>query len=183
MLDTLQIIFWSIAYILIIVAGFESTDTKKVSMPYVASVLIFSWEIVALVNYRHWGHFVWISLDLLIVAFGFYFLKSNWQRLNYALGICITVIALFFLFDVSGGMLISSFVIDLIMSVDFLIKRKQLSGKMKTLIAITKLIGDAFAGLYYSSQSVLITAIAFAVLICNSVYLYLCWCENDVSSQ
>ena len=82
-----------------------------------------------------------------------------------------------------AGMLISVFVIDLIMAINFLIQRKKLSPKMKTPIAITKLLGDTFAGLYYAPQSNLIGIIACVVFMCNICYLYLCLEESGLPER
>ena len=89
-------------------------------MPYVAGVLNFSWEFVALVNSKgDWGHIAWFSLDVVIVTFGVWYLRSARQRFTYLASILILIATLFFVFDLENGMLISVFVIDVIMAVWF----------------------------------------------------------------
>lgn len=75
MLDTMQILLWSVAYVLIIAAGFLSRDTRKVAIPYAASVMNFAWEACALqLTKDFWGHYFWFGLDLFIVGFAFFYL-------------------------------------------------------------------------------------------------------------
>lgn len=96
MLDTLQVIFWSITYVLIIIAGFQSQEIRKVSMPYIAGVLDFAWEICALYNSQgFWGHILWFALDLIIVFFGFRYAKSSIHRNKYIVSIIISTLFLF----------------------------------------------------------------------------------------
>lgn len=75
-------------------------------------------------------------------------------------------------------MLYYSFIIDLIMAVCFITDHKKLSPKLKIPIAVTKLLGDACAGMHYASDSWFIALIACIVFVCNVYYLYLC--EEEV---
>lgn len=175
MLDTLQVIFWSITYVLIILAGFQSRSIRKVSMPYVAGVLNFSWEICALYHSGGmWSHILWLSLDAGIVYFNFVFLSTGIQRTRYAVAILICSLLLFYIFAFPMGMLISVFVIDLIMAAVYLLERNNLSPRLKVPIAVTKLIGDTFAALFYAPSSAFVAFLAVIVFLCNCVYLYLC---------
>lgn len=175
MLDTLQIVLWSVTYVLVIIAGFQSRKIKRVSMPYLAGILNFAWEICALLNSRgFWGHALWITLDIFIVFLGICFAKSNKHRVQYILSITAFTLILMYIFTNPAGMLFSVFVIDLVMAISFLADRKKLSPKLKVPIAVTKLLGDAFAGLYYAPQSNLVGIIAGIVFMCNVCYLYLC---------
>jgi len=180
MLDTLQIVFWSITYVLIIIAGSQSKILRKVSMPYIAGILNFSWEIRALYNSNgFWGHIMWLTLDLAIVYFSFKYIPTNKGQYIYTLSIIISTFLLLYIFTLSNGMLFSVFIIDFIMAICFLVDRKKLSPKLKVPIAVTKLIGDTFAGLYYAPQSIFIAGLAGLVLFCNMAYLYLCIWENE----
>ena len=179
MLDTLQILFWSITYVLIIISGFQSRRIKQVAMPYVPGVLNFTWEICALYHsHGMWGHILWLSLDLVIVYFGVRYAKNRKQQILYITSIMVCLMMLMWIFALPNGMLISVFVIDLIMAVSYLYRRKSLSPMLKVPIAVTKLIGDAFAGLYYATQSNLVGIIACVVFMCNASYLYLCIDES-----
>lgn len=184
MLDTLQIIFWSVTYVLIIIAGSQSRKIRKNSMPYIAGVLIFAWEICALYNSKgFWGHIMWFSLDLAIVYFSFKYIKTKKSKIIYTLSIFISTILLMYIFTLSYGMLFSSFIIDFIMAVCFLADRERLSPKLKVPIAVTKLLGDTFAGLYYAPESVLVAILSGVVFLCNILYLYLCVKETKKTSH
>lgn len=175
MLDTLQILFWSVAYVLIIIAGTRSRKIQKVSMPYIPGVVIVAWEICALYNSGgFWGHILWLSLDLGIVYFGFRYAKNLRGRLAYGTAILVTTTVLMYIFTIPDGSLISSFILDLLIAVFYLVDRKKLSPELKVPIAVTKMIGDTFAGLYYAPQSGLVAVIAIAVFVCNLCYLNQC---------
>ena len=68
-------------------------------------------------------------------------------------------------------MLISVFVIDVIMAIAYVIEFNRMSPILKIPIAITKLFGDLFAGLYYGIDRPIIGIMAIAVLILNFIYL------------
>ena len=176
MLDNLQALFWCITYVLVIIAGFKSQRFKKISMPYLAGVLNFAWEFTALNLSRGSNliHILWFGLDLIIVYIGYRFLEDKKKKLLYLTVIFILSVLLKYIFDLSGGMLISVFVIDLIMAIVYLFEFKQISRYLKIPIAVTKLIGDFFAGLFYCNELKLVAVIAVIVFICNSTYLFLC---------
>ena len=175
MLDTLQVIMWSLTYVLIIVAGIQSRSIRKISMPYIAGVLNFAWEICALyTSGGMWGHVLWLTLDLLIVFFGFIYASTNRGRMIYVASIVISTVLLMYVFTLPRGMMISVFLIDLIMAVCYLLECKKLSPKLKTSIAVTKLLGDMFAGLCYARGSIFVAIVAGVVFVCNCYYLRLC---------
>lgn len=175
MLDTFQVILWSITYVLIIVAAILSRKEEKVSMPFVAGVLNFSWEICAVLHSRGlWGHVIWLSLDIAIVLSSFLFIQSRRNKIMYVVAILLSTVLFRFAFTLQHGMLFSSFIIGLIMAVWYLIDRKKLSSKLKVPIAFTKLLGDLFAGIYYAPESVFIGVLAVLAFYCNIAYLYLC---------
>ena len=183
MFDILQIVFWSVTYILIIIASFQSRYIKKVSMPYIAGVLNFSWEFCALIgSCGFWGHILWFGLDCIIVWFGFCYSRSLKTRLLYFISISVMSFVLFFTFQIRNGQLISSFVIDLIMAICFVVKAKELSPKLKISIASTKLLGDVFAGIHYSNESFIVAVITVIVFVCNLFYLCYCLEENHRKS-
>lgn len=178
MLDNLQIIFWSITYVLILISGGRSRQERKIAIPYIAGVLNFAWEACALQEYQgFWGHLLWMGLDFGIIYFGFIYLSSARKRVFYISSIYIAILIFAYIFTLPEGMLLSVFAIDLIMAVVFLVDRKKLSRKCKLPIAVTKLIGDAFAGMFYAPQSVYVACMAMLVFCCNLVYTYLCWRE------
>ena len=108
MLDNLQIIFWSIAYTFIIVAGWKNRSEKMISMPYGAGILNFGWELCALQQSQgFWGHILWIGLDAVIFSIGFFFLQSRKQKGLYIILTYLVTAGLWFLFARYNGMLIT----------------------------------------------------------------------------
>jgi len=185
MLDNLQIIFWSVTYVLIIAAGWRSRARKQVSMPYVAGVLNFGWELCALQQSQgFWGHILWLGLDVVIYSIGFLFLdaEKRWQIYLYIILTYAVTAGCWFLFVLPDGMLISVFVIDLIMAAMFLVDRKRLSPELKVPIAGFKLVGDAFAGACYGAGEPVVAVLATLVFLCNVWYLWLC-CRERYSSE
>lgn len=185
MLDNLQALFWSITYVLIIIAGFKSQKIKMVSMPYIAGVLNFAWEMIALYLTRgsNWIHVSWFTLDLFIVFIGYRFLVERKRKVIYLTAILIFVILLKYIFNLNNGMLISVFIIDLIMAIVYLVQIKQMSPYLKIPVAATKLIGDLFAGLFYFKELKLVAVIAVIVFLCNLVYLVLCIIEYKTTDK
>jgi len=183
MFDIVQIICWSITYVLIIIAGIMGFRDKKVSMPYVAGILNFSWEICAFWGSGgFWGHSLWLFLDVGIVILSVRCIKENKGKLLYAVAVLVSFVVLKFVFSMQSGMLFSVFVIDLIMAVFFLIEREKLSGRIKIPIAFMKLLGDIFAGVYYAPQSKFVAVLALLVFFCNTSYLYLCIGEIEAKA-
>ena len=172
-LDILQITFWSITYVLIIVAGVQSRKIKKLSIPYSACLCNFCWEVCALISSKgFWGHIIWLGLDCIIVFIVMYF--GHKKRYDIFSHIILGIVALSIVFKFDRGMLLSVFAIDLGMAISFLKHRKNLSPKLKITIAITKFLGDTFAGLFYYKYSIIILIIAVLVFIINIVYFVLC---------
>lgn len=176
MTDILQVLFWFITYVLIVAAGVCGKDEKKVSMPYAAGVLNLGWEACALQQSSGlWGHILWLGMDLAIVYIGFTRLSSTKQKVYYAASIYMTILILAYVFSLENGMLLSAFAIDLVLAIAFLLDRKKLSDKLKRWIAVTKLLGDGFAGLYYGPKQPVVAVLAVLILVCNVIYLFSCF--------
>lgn len=182
MFDALSIIFWSVAYVLAIIAGFKSWKTRLVSIPFAAALQNVAWEFVALVTSRgFWGHIAWFSLDVLIVIFSVIYLDRKWKKAVYLSLLPVFVVIFFIAFQIPNGMLLSSFVIDILMAFYFLARRKMLSSVFKVPIAVVKLLGDLSAAIYYGPDLVPVAVISVIVFVCNSVYLYLCIKEKTTT--
>ena len=187
--DIMQALFWSAAYLMIIYTGIRYKDEYLLSMPVEAGILIFSWEIVALIQYfPNWIHIVWTALDILIFTLNCRILAR--RKAAYCIGYLIALAALIglclFLLSLENGMLISSFVIDILMAVVYLVRIKKLSPHFRLLIGLTKLIGDFFAWLAYKDILPIINIIGIAVLVINltyvlyAYYLYLKTCRKQM---
>lgn len=180
----LTVIFWSITYILIVIAGFLSQREEKVSMPYVAGVLNVAWEVAAMIYTKgNPGFIAWFFIDIFIVLWGVLFLPSAKKRILYGVSILVMIVLYLLSFNLfSPAFLFTVYLIDIIMEVEFIFKRARLSKKFKISIAVAKLLGDVFAGLTFGHLSVYIIIAALISFICNAVYLIMCIKERLVQT-
>jgi len=176
----LTVLFWAITYILIVLAGILSKKEKQVSMPYVAGVLNVAWEIAATIHTKGNPCFiVWFGIDVLIVVYGIFFLSSIKKKIFYCTSILLMTVLLLYSFrQYTAAFIFTVYLIDVIMAVNFVLKRKVLSKKFKVTIAATKLIGDIFAGLAFSHKYGFVKWFAIISFICNFVYLIQCIKES-----
>lgn len=172
MFDALQVVFWGITYILIVIFSIKNRSSKIRSISLLPPVLNFSWELNALiVSQGYWGHIVWFALDIFVVIACAAFIKGRKIQILYLLALPPGALVFYPFFRMDMGMLMSSFVIDLIMAVCFFVERKKLLKDGKIIIAITKLLGDLAAVIHYASYSVIILIIGIIVFILNTAYL------------
>lgn len=87
--DTLQVAFWSLTYITIIVCGVKHPEEHKPMMPYIAGGLNLAWELNALLLYHHYAHIIWSGLDVVIFVLNCRNLKLSGNRRQY---ICIYIV-------------------------------------------------------------------------------------------
>lgn len=178
----LTVLFWSATYILISIAGFLDKQEKKVSMPYVSSVLNAGWEIAAIIFTRgNPGFIIWFLLDIFILHHGFSRASTVLNKLLYCASILFATGMLLFSFEKydTVAFLFTVYLIDVIMGIEFIIKRAALSNKLKISIALTKLLGDLFAGLTFCCEYYFVVLFAIFSLICNCVYLVKCIKEQS----
>lgn len=173
--DYLQAIFWSLAYILIIVYNIRY---KTLGIPVISISSNFAWETVALINDIKSNsfdliHVIWIALDILIVITYFVFCEPLYTKHKFPLLLLylIEVIVFLIVFGRNNGMLLSSFVIDLTMAIEYVIY--SLNKKLKFnyvlfAIFVTKLFGDLCAWLYYKAFDNQVLLIGIIVLLLNS---------------
>ena len=181
MFDILQFIFWSITYFTVDLQILKSRHSApQFIFPRVANMLDYSWEFVALLRdiLGHcFGlslliHIVWFTFDTLIVYNSVVSLKQNYRKLFLFLFLPV-IFGLYVWFKAENGMLLSVFIIDVIMAVDFIVCAAKLQNAniYGIIIAVSKLIGDLFAWLFYRSQHPAVYYMGVAVLVCNSLYL------------
>lgn len=172
MFDTIQIIFWGITYLLIIFYSIKNKLRRKVAIPLLPPVLNISWEVNALiVSLGFWGHIVWLILDIFVFLCCVMTLKNRKSRILYSATLVFGFVMFFPLFYVNFGMLLSSFAIDIIMAICFWVERRKLLSDGRIIIAITKLIGDLSAMIYYAPRSEIVLIIGILVFILNVMYL------------
>ena len=121
-MDVLQSVFWSLAYISIIVCGFRYRKEKLVFMPHVAGALNFAWEFHAFLGSGgYWVHTLWLLLDTLILAYNLYILENVRRRVLYSLAVLSFTAAMPAVIALPNGMLVSSFIIDIEMAAVYLL--------------------------------------------------------------
>lgn len=172
MFDNLQVICWTIVYTLIVFFSLWHKEDRRFLIPPIAMCLNLACEINAIIytGGSFWGHYLWLSLD--IVIFIIALLKIRCKKL-YILVCTLAILTLFLrILFTNGYMLISCFIIDLLMAVEFVISINKLSSYGKIPIAIFKLLGDTFAWIFYMKASVIVAIIGGLVLPLNLLYLF-----------
>ncbi len=179
-LDTTGLIFWSVTYLLICFESIRYRDKYAVCMPYFTGCLNFAWEFRALfLSGGFWGHIAWLGLDVIILFMNLRSLRQTKKKIFYGCFVFVCILAFFYISRLNKGMLISSFIIDFILSMDYFMMRKKLYfGSMKKIIAATKLVGDFFAWMAYGPINIFIAVIGAFVFIINISYLIYCLMEK-----
>ncbi len=178
----MQVSLWSLVYLLIIYFGLRSKDKGSVRMPLFAGGLNFAWEGNALFMFRGWAHLVWFALDLMILALNVRALRYRRKSAaQYLLYIAAISIGLFCVFQLDYGMLISAFLIDMWIAVEYVAAARHIHPDGKTAIALTRLLGDLFAWLEYMQSSVIVLILGGIVMLCN--VWYLCYCMEESSTS
>lgn len=177
MFNTLLVVFWAFVYIFIAAYSYIYRKEKQMFMPLIAGMLNFSWEIHALIASNGYaGHIVWLVLDIFIIAYNVWILTDCKKRLIYISATAVCILILYFVFSAESinGMLVSSFIIDVIMALEFVAVFKKISYRGKLLIGAFRFLGDLFAWLENMQQSKIVFAAGIIVLLLNSYYLLCC---------
>ena len=184
-MDVLQSVFWSLAYISIIVCGFRYRKEKLAFMPHIAGALNFAWEFHAFLGSGgYWVHTLWLLLDTLILAYNLYILENVRRRVLYSLAVLSFTAVMPAVIALPNGMLVSSFIIDIEMAAVYLLvlwkDRPKTSQRhdyiyIYIFIAVFRLLGDLFAWLAYMRYSTAVLMIGAAVLCVNIFYLCSCF--------
>ncbi len=180
MLNILMIAFWSLTYIGIVVCSVVYGKEKKIYMPFFAGILNLSWEINAVIaSAGYFGHIVWVLPDIFIFIYNVWILTDIKKRVIYIFFTVLSVFALVYVFSLESvqGMLISSFVIDVIMAAEFVIMFGKLSPYGKLILGILRFTGDLFAWIDNVKYSDFVIYAGGVVFVLNAVYLVLCICE------
>lgn len=153
-------------------------------MPLFSGSLNFAWEINALYKSGMIGRAVWAILDVVILVHNFRLLSAK-KRIVYTGWAGIAAVALFFTFNSFGikFMLVSSFVIDTVIAVEYLVFVKKIARNGKILIGITRTLGDAAAWLAYAKETIFVGIAGAVVLILNLLYLSCCFEEESKAKK
>lgn len=173
-------VFWTLAYVFAVVYAIHQ---KTHAIPPFSVSLNFSWEIIALLYYWEYIDIAWLIVDVFIVVLMVkeFINAKNKKALLYLIpffgyGI---ICAVFFNMpfpDGSSGYVFLSFVMDLVMAVDFNLEfREKLQMKVidssLCLVALFKLLGDATALIIYRMYPYVVFLGLF-VLLFNTVYIF-----------
>lgn len=176
--DAAIIIFWSLAYACMVIYSFIYRKEKKPFMPLIAGALNFGWEIHALITSGgNWGTHCMADSRLFHPCIQSIHSWRFQKRLSYAAAVAACIIGLYGAFSITSfdGMLISSFVIDIIMAVEYVCTIKHISPRGRTIIGVFRLIGDLFAWLVNKGFSVIVFVIGAIVLLINLLYVAYCF--------
>jgi len=171
--------FWTLAYIFAVVYAIRK---KTHAIPPFSVSLNFSWEIIALFYYWEYVDIAWVIVDIFIVALMVkeFINSKNKKALLYLIPfVCYGIIcaALFNIPfpDGSSGYIFLSFVMDLVMAIDFHFEfsiKKQLGviDSSLWLVALFKLLGDAVALIIYCMFPYVVF-LGLSVLFFNTAYI------------
>lgn len=183
MFDLMTVLFWTAAYACIVYhAVRHRKEPAELYMPLISGCLNFAWEVNALLRSQgYWGHILWLVLDAVILFFNLRWLRGSASRALYGAAVVIATGLLLLLFRQPGPdwMLLSSFVIDVIMALEFLLRAKDISRHGKLLIAAAKMLGDIGAFLGNRSAAAYVLPIGLVVLVVNLLYLSYCLEERS----
>lgn len=174
MFDTLQLIVWSFTYCLIMVSCFKHFKDRKPFFPAFAGAPTLAWEFLALLQSKgFWGHIIWFVLDGVIFVQNTIMLGTKRKKGVYLTLLLTCSTILFFVFNSKqiDGMLISSFVIDILIASEYLIRIKKISPHLRTTIGFFRLIGDAFAWIAYARTATIILFFGGIVFVINILYV------------
>ncbi|MCR5783113.1 MAG: hypothetical protein K6G90_10315 [Clostridia bacterium] len=184
MIEYLLGFFWALTYVFIVIGGFKYRSEKKFFMPLLSGALNFGWEVHALRSSGgYWVHIIWLALDFIILIQNLYFLSTNKKRLLYSACVITSVAVNYAAFNLTtiDGMLISSFVIDIIMAVEYVIVIKKLSPRMMILIGCLRLLGDLFAWIANLSFSIFVRITGVLIFFIN--LFYICYALEILSAK
>ncbi len=184
--DYLSYFFWSFAYLLVIIYGIRDWSCYQVRMPVAVGAVCFAWELTSVFfgNDVVFGHLVWFLLDAVILIINICILWHQKRHPGlYILYVLAMILAMWFVFSIPAfqGMLYSSFLLDAVISVEYLRKVKTIDSKGKLAIGMMRLLGDFPAWIGYFRLSVMVAVLGLIVFVCNLLYICCCLEENKVA--
>lgn len=182
--DYIEATLWAIAYLFVVICGFKNKSLNKLAMPFTSVLLNFAWEFLSLVELFTSGDIsfqalyirvIWFVIDIPILylcykKMSMYTTDKFFQK-HFFTTLVVLVFVYALLFQHPSGMLISSFVINLRMEILFFTRRKKLDSTHRVPIAIAKMFGSIFTGLYYSDYSRIIPLLILPAIIFDILYV------------
>lgn len=187
-IDYIEAIFWSLVYLAIIFTTFFNKNEKRFPISSTTIFINLSWETASVISYicdygLYFGftrssfiRYSWLLLDILIVLL---FNHKHRKNPKYKKYFCFYTlfyfcfVTLFFLcFEkLKYGMVISAFIIDAHMEILFWKNRKKLDPSNRLTIAILKILGDFFAGMYYGRSHIVVFILAVVAFVFDVMYI------------
>ena len=186
MFNHLTVIFWTLAYLIIALCGIQDRKSHRLLfMPLISGMLDIAWEINAiLISKGFYGHVLWTALDIFIFFHNVCFLEKS-KRGKYLLLTVVSVIALYGIFRIpdADGQRISSFLIDIIIAIEYVLCARQIARQGKISVGVLKLLGDLSAWLANMQSSVFVAVSGLIVVLLNLFYLAICLEQNSHSRK
>ena len=113
-------------------------------MPLLAGSLNFAWEVNALfLSNVFYGHVLWAVLDIFIIIHNVRFLEKS-KRIKYLLFIAVLTFAMYGIFRIPNidGQKISSFLLDLIMAVEYVLYAKRIAPQGRISVGVLMFLGE-----------------------------------------
>ena len=123
---------------------------------------------------------LWAVLDIFIIIHNVRFLEKS-KRIKYLLFIAVLTFAMYGIFRIPNidGQKISSFLLDLIMAVEYVLYAKRIAPQGRISVGVLMFLGDLFAWLAYMQNSVFVTVCGLIVLLLKLFYLAICLEQNS----
>ncbi len=186
-IDYIEAIFWSLAYVAILFTAFFNKSEKRFPISATTIFVNLSWEVASIIAYvMDYGfgagftrtsfiRYSWFIIDILILIIFFSKCKKNNKlKLFYPyslLFICLSGIFFLCFKYLEYGMVISAFIIDAHMEVLFWKNRKKLDPCNRLAIAVLKIFGDFFAGMYYGRSHIVVFLLAVVAFVFDVMYI------------
>lgn len=183
-LDYIEATFWALAYAFVAISGFKNKSLNKLAMPFTSVLLNFAWEVLSLVDLFCGGGIglqalyirgIWFILDIPILYLCYkkmnMYTTDKFFKKSFFPTLIVLVLIYAVLYQLPNGILISSFVINLRMEILFFTRRKKLDSTYRVPIAIFKLFGSIFTGIYYSVASPLIPFLIIPAITFDAMYV------------
>lgn len=183
-LDYIEATFWALAYAFVAISGFKNKSSNKLAMPFTSVLLNFAWEFLSIIDLIRWKSVglqawyirgIWFVLDIPILYLCYkkmnMYTTDKFFKKNFFPTLIVLVLVYAVLYQLPNGILISSFIINLRMEILFFTRRKKLDSTNRVPIAILKLFGSIFTGIYYSVASPLIPFLIIPAITFDVMYV------------
>lgn len=182
-IDYIEAFFWSVTYIIIIFTAFINKNDRRFPISTLTVMINFAWEIASVFysNFDSFSRanfirFSWFFFDIFIFLLLCFKVKNKLVKkktfYRYLIVLFVLMPIFYYCFkNINYGMTISAFVIDAHMEFMFWKNRRRLDPSNRLRIGIAKILGDFFAGLYYSTIHISAAILGVVALIFDVLYI------------